>query len=144
MDDGISLAHFVRGVILLGGTVVLQALSQSTLFRVSTALPMRHTSHRSPLWLVYVVACVLVLMLGHILQVLLWATVYFHMGELGSFANCIYFSLASFTTVGASELVLSAGHRIVGAFEAAAGMLMFGWSTALLVQVVQRSEQQDG
>ncbi|MBV8193105.1 MAG: two pore domain potassium channel family protein [Alphaproteobacteria bacterium] len=140
MDDGISLAHFVRGVILLGGTVVLQALSQSGLARVSTALPMRHVSHRSPLWLAYVVACVLVLMLGHIMQVLLWAVVYFHMGELGSFANCIYFSLASFTTVGASELVLSPAHRIAGALEAAAGMLMFGWSTALLVQVVQRSE----
>jgi hypothetical protein len=144
MGDGISLAHFVRGVILLGGTVVLQALAQSTLFRVSTALPMRNASHRSPLWLAYVVTCVLVLMLGHILQVLLWAAVYFPMGELGSFANCIYFSLASFTTVGASELVLSPGHRIVGALEAAAGMLMFGWSTALLVQVVQRSERQGG
>ena len=140
MDDGISLVHFVRGVVLFGGTVVLQALSQSGLVRVSTALPMRHVSHRSPLWLAYVVACVLVLMLGHILQVLLWAVVYFHMGELGSFANCIYFSLASFTTVGASELVLSPSHRIAGALEAAAGMLMFGWSTALLVQVVQRSE----
>jgi hypothetical protein len=92
------------------------------------------------MWLVYVVACVLILMLGNILQVLLWATLYFHMGELGSFANCIYFSLASFTTVGASELVLSPTHRIAGALEAAAGMLMFGWSTALLVQVVQRSE----
>ena len=140
MDDGIGLAHFLRGIVLLGGTVVLQALSQSGLVRVSTALPMCHVSHRSPLWLAYVVACVLVLMLGHILQVLLWAAVYFHMGELGSFANCVYFSLASFTTVGASELVLSPGHRIAGALEAAAGMLMFGWSTALLVQVVQRSE----
>jgi hypothetical protein len=29
---------------------------------------------------------------------------------------------------------------IAGTLEAAAGRLMFGWSTALLVQVVQRSE----
>jgi hypothetical protein len=140
MQDGIDLVHYVRGVLLLGGTVILQATAQIALVRVTTALPMRNVSHRSPVWLAYVVACVLVLMLGHISQVLLWAAVYFRMGELGSFANCIYFSLASFTTVGASELVLSPGHRIVGALEAAAGMLMFGWSTALLVQVVQRSE----
>jgi hypothetical protein len=30
-------------------------------------------------------------------------------------------------------------HRLVGALEAAAGMLMFGWSTALLVAVVRRT-----
>ena len=142
MHDEISLGHFLRGVILLGGTVVLQALAQIVLGRVTGGLPlpMRDASHRSPLWLAYVVTCVLVLMLGHIMQVLLWAALYFHLGELGSFASCIYFSLASFTTVGASDLMLSPGHRIAGALEAAAGMLMFGWSTALLVQVVQRSE----
>jgi hypothetical protein len=142
MHDEISLGHFVRGMLLLGGTVVLQALAQIALGRVTMALPlrMRDASQRSPLWLAYVVSCVLVLMLGHIAQVVLWAALYFHLNELGSFASCVYFSLASFTTVGASELVLSPEHRIAGALEAATGMLMFGWSTALLVQVVQRSE----
>jgi hypothetical protein len=146
MHDVISLGHFVRGMILLGGTVVFQALAQIALGHVTRALPlpMRDATQRSPLWLAYVVSCVLVLMLGHIAQVVLWAALYFHLGELGSFATCIYFSLASFTTVGASELVLSPGHRIAGALEAAAGMLMFGWSTALLVQVVQRSEGRTG
>jgi hypothetical protein len=61
------------------------------------------------------------------------------MGELGSFANAAYFSLASFTTVGANELSLSPAHRLSGALEAAMGMLMFGWSTALLVPIVQRT-----
>jgi hypothetical protein len=30
---------------------------------------------------------------------------------------------------------------MVGALESAAGMLMFGWSTALLVRVVQRTDR---
>jgi hypothetical protein len=54
-------------------------------------------------------------------------------GEFGSFNNARYFSLASFTTLGATELTLPPAHRMVGAFESAAGMMMFGWSTALLV-----------
>jgi hypothetical protein len=146
MHDEIGVGHFLRGMFLLGGTVVLQALAQIALGRMTMALPlpMRDATQRSPLWLAYVVSCVLVLMLGHISQVVLWAALYFHLNELGSFASCVYFSLASFTTVGASELVLSPGHRIAGALEAAAGMLMFGWSTALLVQVVQRSEGRTG
>jgi hypothetical protein len=30
---------------------------------------------------------------------------------------------------------------MVGAFASAAGMMMFGWSTALLVAVVQRTDR---
>ena len=84
-------------------------------------------------------AAVTILALGLIVQVVLWALLYYSWGDLGSFTNCAYFSLASFTTVGASGLSLSAFHRIVGASESAVGMLMFGWSTALLFEVIQRT-----
>ena len=84
------------------------------------------------------------LMAGHMLQVTLWALLYhFYWGDLGTFGAAFYFSLASYTTVGTAELVLPPGHRIVGALESAAGMLMFGWSTALLVRVVQRTDKGD-
>ena len=75
-------------------------------------------------------------------KVALWALLYhFDWGEFKTFSGALYFSLASFTTVGANELHLSSPHRMVGALESAAGMLMFGWSTALLVKVVLRSER---
>jgi voltage-gated potassium channel Kch len=70
-------------------------------------------------------------------EIIVWALLYYAWGELGGFANSIYFSLASFTTVGASELVLSPAHRLAGALEAGVGMLMVGWSTALLFEVIQ-------
>jgi hypothetical protein len=87
------------------------------------------------------VAAISVLMIGHLTQVAIWAVRYWSWGELGDFMNCFYFSLASFTTVGASELDLSPTHRMVGAIESALGMLMFGWSTALLVALIQRVER---
>src|SRR5262249_46283444 len=80
---------------------------------------------------------VLILTGAMLLQGGLGAALYFQWGELGSYRNAFYFSIASFSTVGASELVLSPEHRLVGALEAAMGMLMFGWSAALLVHVVQ-------
>lgn len=140
--EAFTSLHLARGALLVGGSVVIQAMAQIALTRLTRVLPSHRLSRESPTWLAYVIACVLVLMIGHILQVLIWAALYFSWGELGSFSACVYFSLASFTTVGASELVLSPGHRIVGALEAAAGMLMFGWSTALLVQVVQTQRKQ--
>jgi hypothetical protein len=81
-------------------------------------------------------------MIGHILQVTMWALVYhFHWDEFVDFNSALYFSLASFTTLGANDLALPPNHRMIGALEAAAGMLMFGWSTALLVGVVQRTDR---
>jgi hypothetical protein len=65
---------------------------------------------------------------------------HFHWDEFVDFNSALYFSLASFTTLGATDLALPPEHRMIGALEAAAGMLMFGWSTALLVGVVQRTD----
>ena len=55
--------------------------------------------------------------------------------------NAVYRIIDGLTTLGANDLTLSNGHRIAGAVESAVGMLMFGWSTALLVRVVQRTDR---
>jgi len=39
------------------------------------------------------------------------------------------------------SVVAVTDHRLVGALESAVGMMMFGWSTALLVSVVQRTDR---
>jgi len=45
--------------------------------------------------------------------------------------------------VGATGVVqvLAPRHRMLGASESAAGMMMFGWSTAVLVAVVGRTDR---
>jgi len=133
----------LRGVLLIGGTGVIQVFAQLVLHRMMEILPRPRASSRPTFFMVaHSVVAVLVLMAGHMLQVTLWALVYhFDWGEFKSFDGALYFSLASFTTVGAHELTLSPGHRMVGALESAVGMLMFGWSTAILVRVVLRTDQ---
>ena len=133
----------LRGVLLIGGTGVIQVFAQLVLHRMMEILPRPRASSRPTFFMVaHSVVAVLVLMAGHMLQVTLWALVYhFDWGEFKSFDGALYFSLASFTTVGAHELTLSPGRRMVGALESAVGMLMFGWSTAILVRVVLRTDQ---
>jgi hypothetical protein len=92
--------------------------------------------------LTHSVSAVMILLIGHVLQVTLWAAIYFYdWGAFKSFDTAMYFSLASFTTLGAADLSLPPQHRMIGAFESAAGMMMFGWSTALLVAVVVRTDR---
>lgn len=135
--------RLLRGALLLAATGMIQVLAQLMLSRTLEILPQpRQSSAPTFYMLAHSVMAVLVLMAGHMLQVTLWALLYhFEWDEFRSFGAALYFSLASFTTVGANELMLPPAHRMVGALESAAGMLMFGWSTALLVRVVQRTDR---
>jgi len=142
MEDETGM-RLVRGALLIGATGVVQVFAQLVLSRMMEILPHPRVSSRPTFFmLAHSVVAVLVLMAGHMLQVTLWALLYhFDWGEFKTFGGALYFSLASFTTVGAHELTLSPGHRMVGALESAVGMLMFGWSTAILVRVVLRTDQ---
>ena len=53
----------------------------------------RHPNH---LGIAYIMAPVLILVIGMIGEVALWALLYYSWGDLGSFTNSVYVSLASF------------------------------------------------
>lgn len=78
-----------------------------------------------------------VLFVASLLECALWAAAYLWVGALGSWQAAYYFSATTFTTTGYGDVTLSATWRPLGNFEAVIGILMFGWSTALLVTVVQ-------
>jgi Ion channel len=138
VDDVISPLHFMRGLGMIAATVIVQTITQIALSHFQEAVPPPQTGrHLNHLGVAYIMAPVLILVIGLIVEVALWALLYYSWGHLGSFTNAAYFSLACFTTIGASELSLSPAHRIVGATEAATGMLMFAWSAALLFDVIQ-------
>ena len=133
---------FRIGMLMIVATGVIQVVAQLVLSHMMDVLPSPPLSRYPRFYMMtHSVTAVVILMIGHILQVTLWALVYHdHWNEFVDFQSALYFSLASFTTLGANDLALPPEHRMVGALEAAAGMLMFGWSTALLVSVVQRTD----
>ena len=45
----------------------------------------------------------------------------------------------TFTTLGYGDIVLPDRWRLLSSFEAANGIIMFGWTTAVVMYVVQRS-----
>ena len=138
MDEVISPLHFLRSAGMVVATVIVQAGAQIALSRVLEKLPPpRGRRHLDRFGVLHILVAVMILMLGMVAEITLWGLLYFSWGELGRFGNAVYFSLASFTTVGATELTLSPPHRMAGALESAVGMLMFGWSTALLFEVIQ-------
>ena len=79
---------------------------------------------------------VLWLFLATILEIWAWATLYLVLGAIGSLEQALYFSTVTFTTLGYGDITLD-DWRLLSSFEAANGLLMFGWSTALVFVAVQ-------
>jgi hypothetical protein len=67
----------------------------------------------------------------------IWAAAYVWLGALGSLTDAVLYSLDSMTTRGASGLTLAPHWQMMGALEAANGMLLFGISTAYIFAEMQ-------
>lgn len=74
----------------------------------------------------------------HAVQIWMYAGVYLMLDAFETFEAALYFSTASFTTVGYGEIVMTGPWRIVSAVESANGFLLLGWSTVFLISVLSR------
>ena len=74
----------------------------------------------------------------HLIQVGLWAVVFWRAHELPDVETALYFSLATYTTIGYGDVVVGPGWRVLAGIEGLTGMLLVGWSTAFAFAVVNR------
>jgi hypothetical protein len=83
----------------------------------------------------------MVLVLLHAIQITIWAISYKALvpeGELPNFEAAAYFSFVTFTTLGYGDITLSEGWRLLSGIQALNGILLVGWSTAVLFATVQK------
>lgn len=80
----------------------------------------------------------LALAILHGVEALIWAGMYVWLGALASGHDAILYSVDSMTTRGAAEVRLQNSWQLMGALEAADGMLLFGISTAFLFAVIDQ------
>ncbi|HXV80602.1 MAG TPA: potassium channel family protein [Candidatus Binatia bacterium] len=117
---------------------VIQGAAVSVLLRTLFALEQKHIIRpgiiRSTVILLVVM---LLLFAGNLVQISLWAYLFLALGQFEEFHTAFYFSMVNFTTLGYGDLVMSEDRRLLGALEAANGVLMFGLSTSVLYSVVR-------
>lgn len=80
----------------------------------------------------------------HTLQILVWAVSYLILlpeGGLQTLEEALYFSFITFTSLGYGDITLDVGWRLLSGIEALSGILLLGWTTALIFAVVQRTWQ---
>ena len=78
------------------------------------------------------------IILLHLIQIALWAIVFWREGELPTLEKAAYFSITTYTTVGFGDVVLGPGWRVLAGIEGLTGLILVGWSTAFVFAVVNR------
>ena len=81
---------------------------------------------------------VIAILVATMIEGVLWAISYLSIGAFDTFEQALYFSMVTYTTLGYGDLVLADDHRLMGAIEAANGVIMLGWSTAIVVFAIQK------
>ena len=81
---------------------------------------------------------VLLMLFFSFLEISVWAGIYLLVGAVEKMEAALYFSMVTFTTLGYGDVLLDERWRLMAAFEAANGIIIFGLTTAVVVAVVQR------
>lgn len=83
-----------------------------------------------------VVAMVFGLLALHGVEIAAYAMLYSILGQFpGDFETALYFSASTFTTLGYGDVLPPPEHRLLAGVEGLIGLILIGWSTAVLVAV---------
>lgn len=78
----------------------------------------------------------------HTIQTLIWALAYVqlpHTSQIFSnFTEAWYYSLVTFTTLGYGDITLMGDWRILSGIEAINGIMLIGWTTAMMYSLTQQ------
>jgi hypothetical protein len=134
--------YTVLGTLILASTVLLHAIGTSLWLQyVGGRMSRTEHLHRAINSFPILLSTAVVLVLLHSAQITIWALAYLFMLPptiLGTFEEATYFSFVTFTTLGYGDITLSGEWRILSGIQALNGILLVGWSTAMLFAIVQR------
>ena len=133
------LRQLVVGSDVSISNIVIHALVMTALVPAVRTVDAKKTGHPTVLLIFVMVATVSVLMAAHMLEVLVWALAYAIVDAVPTGADLVYFALVNYTTLGYGDVTPMAGWRLLGPMTAMNGVLLFGWSTAIIFEVLRRA-----
>ena len=126
---------FGAGVCL--GNIAIHALAMvSVIAAARRAAAMREKFPKTRLVAV-MIAVVSVLMIAHVAEIVTWSLAYGLVDAVPEGADRLDFAFVNFTTLGYGDIVPVARWRLLGPMTAMNGVLLFGWSTAVMFEVLR-------
>lgn len=129
---------------LVASSVVIHLIGLDLLLRLTRFHVARFLSDWEHLdRLIVPLGIVLGLFALHGVEIWVYAFAYRFLGILPDLEQALYFSTSSYSTLGEAGAALPPEWRVLGALEGTNGMLLIGWSTAFLFQVISHLTADD-
>jgi hypothetical protein len=133
------LRQLLVGIAVCIGTIAIHALVMTTVVRVAHTVSARDEWHSWFRLTAAMIATVFVLMLAHLSEVLVWALAYAMVGAMPAGADLVYVAFVNYTTLGYGDVIPVQRWLLLGPMAAMNGILLFGWSTAVIFAVLRRT-----
>ena len=132
------LIQYLVGGIVTVCNITIHALVMTVVVRAGRASGTKR-SRPSLRLITTMIATVSVLMAAHVLEVLVWSLAYSIVDAAPTGTNLVYFAFVNYATLGYGDVTPVEGWRLLGPLTAMNGALMFGWSTAVIYEVLQKT-----
>jgi hypothetical protein len=131
--------QFLAGCVVSVVNIMIHALVTVGAVGIARSAGLRHTQWPRSHLMAVMVATAAVLMVAHTLEVFVWALAYAIVGAAPAGSDLLYFAFVNYTTLGYGDITPTQAWRLTGPMTAMNGILMFGWSTAVLFEVLRKT-----
>jgi hypothetical protein len=133
------LIQFLIGGIVCVFNITIHSLVMTVVVGVARVSNAKKRSHPSLRLIITMIGTVSVLMAAHVLEVFVWSLAYSIVDAAPAGTNLVYFAFVNYATLGYGDVIPVEGWRLLGPITAMNGALMFGWSTAVIYDVLQKT-----
>jgi hypothetical protein len=126
------------GIATTLATIAVHAMIMAAVSRVVHGTSLVTKAARAHLRVMLVMmATVSVLMLAHLLEIAMWGLVYAAIDAVPNKIDAYYFAFVNYTTLGYGDILPVEYWRLLGPMAAMNGILLFGWSSAVIYDVLR-------
>jgi hypothetical protein len=133
------LRQLLVGIAVSVCNIAIHAIVMATVLWAARVTSERATSHQSLRLIAVMTATVTVLMAAHFAEVVVWTFAYVIVGVAPPGSDLLYFAFVNYTTLGYGDVTPLRRWQLLGPMTAMNGVLLFGWSTAVIFAVLRKA-----
>jgi hypothetical protein len=131
--------QFLVGCVVSAINIMVHALVTVGAVGIARSTGLRKTEWPRLHLMIVMVGTAAALMVAHTLEALVWALAYVTVGAAPADSDLLYFAFVNYTTLGYGDITPVQAWRLIGPMTAMNGILLFGWSTAVLFEVLRKA-----
>ena len=131
--------QFLVGCSVSEINIMIHALITLVAVGIARRAGLQRTSRPRFHLMTVMVVTALALMIAHTAEIVVWSLAYAVVGAAPAGTDLLDFAFVNYTTLGYGDVTPLKEWRLVGPMTAMNGILMFGWSTAVLFEVLRKT-----